>query len=83
MNLLDEIEAAQRKAQISYDTFGGRGCQKVLDAMTPAARQAWRETNMPDQLLVSSRLSEISRYAQHCGITLPQDEAALTSARES
>lgn len=74
MNLLKEIEIAQRKARIDYDTFGGHGGRDVFEAMTEEAQKAWRKANLPDSLLVSSNLSQISSYAKHCGITLPAEE---------
>lgn len=70
MNLLQEIQSAQRKTRVELDSFGGRGCQQVLEAMTPEAQAAWKATKLPNELLVG-RVSDIQVYADKCGIRLP------------
>jgi hypothetical protein len=70
INLLYEIEAAQRQAGIELDQAGGRGCAQVFKALPAAVQAAWRATKLPDELLTITNLSLIARQAQQCGITL-------------
>lgn len=74
MDLLEEIKAAQRKSEVGLDQFGGRGWQRVYDAMPGEARRLWNRMSLPGQLLTMSEVERIKRYAEMCGTTWPGDE---------
>ena len=74
MNLLTEIQSAQKAAGVPLDVNGSTHTphiNKVRRAMTAEARDAWDDMVLPDYILTCLHLSTIQATAQACGLTLP------------